>query len=124
MTTLLQLIVEEFEMSPEAIFMIRFTKRLRCQFRQARYTANFKRCISYIKKMSHGATLDGKTTSKYPKSEVRKTYCKAQRLDVEDCKGVYKSMAKFNRDVVANNLKIHKTMCCVGGRVFFLCEEE
>jgi hypothetical protein len=50
MTTLLQLIVEEFEMSPEAIFMIRFTKRLRCQFRQARYTANFKRCISYIKK--------------------------------------------------------------------------
>ena len=49
MTTLLQLIVEEFATSREANYLIRFTKRLRCQIRQARYTDHFKQCISYIK---------------------------------------------------------------------------
>ena len=51
-TTLLQLIVHHFQLSENAHFLIRFTRRLRCAKRRVRYALLFEKCVAYV--ANHG----------------------------------------------------------------------
>jgi len=48
-TTVLRLIVDEFALSDETRFLVRFARRLKCEVRTERYARCFKLCIAYIK---------------------------------------------------------------------------